>query len=57
MITNQKTWDIDLIRDYIFTEKDANFILEIPLDESDNDSWFWNKEWMGYYSVKSALYG
>lgn len=53
MITNQKVWDINLIRD-VFVDRDANLILVIPLDESENDLWYWNKERMGKYTVKSA---
>ncbi|KAL8133670.1 hypothetical protein AgCh_008927 [Apium graveolens] len=50
---DQNTWDVDLIND-LFIERDANLILSIPVRRLDNDSWFWRKEKMGTYSVKSA---
>lgn len=53
MCTNQIEWDVDLVKD-IFSERDAQLILSIPLRSSDTDSWFWKWEKLGYYSVKSA---
>ncbi|XP_074359589.1 uncharacterized protein LOC141699273 [Apium graveolens] len=53
MITNQIEWDVDLVKD-IFSERDAQLILSIPLRPSDMDSWFWKWENLSHYSVKSA---
>lgn len=53
MVTHSHAWDIDLIRD-ICSERDANLIMAIPIHALDNDSQFWNREKLGYYSVKSA---
>lgn len=53
MAENHNTWDVDLIHD-IFNERDANLILSIPIQSTDNDSWFWRKDKMGQYTVKSA---
>lgn len=53
MSDDQRSWDIDLVKD-IFNERDANQILTIPIQTQDDDSWFWRKEKLGQYSVKSA---
>ena len=53
MSDDQRSWDIDLVKD-IFNERDANLILTIPIQTQDDDSWFWRKEKLGQYSVKSA---
>lgn len=49
----QSSWDTDLVKD-IFNERDANLILTIPIQTRGDDSWFWRKEKLGHYSVKSA---
>lgn len=49
--TNQ--WDQDIIKD-VFEERDANLILSIPISSDEADTWYWNFEKMGGYSVKSA---
>ncbi|XP_074327368.1 uncharacterized protein LOC141665288 [Apium graveolens] len=46
-------WDIDLIHD-IFEDRDIQLILSIPLNTTEVDTWFWNKEKMGQYTVKSS---
>lgn len=43
---DQNSWDVDLVQD-IFSERDANLILTIPLQRTDNDSWFWRKDKLG----------
>lgn len=53
MCTESTQWDVDLIND-IFTKRDANLILSIPLQRTQDDSWYWKEEKMGFYSVKSA---
>lgn len=53
MVQDQNSWDEDLIHD-IFIERDVNLILLIPLRNSNADSWFWNKEKLGQYTLKSA---
>lgn len=47
------SWDVDVIED-IFDHRDVNIILSIPVDKGVNDSWYWRKEKLGNYSVKSA---
>lgn len=49
----ENSWDAEVIED-IFDQRDANIILFIPLDRGVNDSWYWRKEKLGNYSVKSA---
>nr|XP_017256465.1 PREDICTED: uncharacterized protein LOC108226023 [Daucus carota subsp. sativus] len=53
MITGERRWDEDLIQD-IFVTRDANLILSIPLCNDEVDRWYWRKEKLGFYSVKSA---
>lgn len=53
LIPGQNEWDIDLIEN-IFTERDSRLILSIPLNHTDTDSWFWNKEKLGHYTVRSV---
>lgn len=53
LIPGQNEWDEDLVKD-IFVERDARLILSIPLSGTGNDLWFWNKEKMGLYTVRSA---
>lgn len=38
----------------LFEERDANMILSIPVNTEENDTWYWRREKMGSYSVKSA---
>lgn len=53
MVSGRMEWDTDLVND-IFEERDANLIMSIPLSHNENDTWFWNKEKLGGYIVKSA---
>ncbi|XP_074363041.1 uncharacterized protein LOC141703396 [Apium graveolens] len=53
MITDQKEWDVELLND-IFEDRDVNLILSIPIGRVEFDSWYWNKEKLGTYTVKSA---
>lgn len=53
MITGQSEWDMDVLVD-IFDEREANIISAIPIHASEPDSWYWNKEKLGMYTVKSA---
>lgn len=53
MTEDQNSWDVDLIED-IFSERDANMIFTISFQRMDNDSWFWRKDKLGHYTVKSA---
>lgn len=50
---SDNNWDIDLLRD-IFEIRDVQLILTIPLNNENEDTWYWRKEKMGEYSVKSA---
>lgn len=38
----------------IFDEREANIIAAIPINNSSPDSWYWSKEKMGMYTVKSG---
>ncbi|KAK1398571.1 hypothetical protein POM88_008434 [Heracleum sosnowskyi] len=53
MVTGTKQWDDDLISD-IFVDRDAQLIMSIPISDGINDNWFWRKDKLGIYSVKSA---
>lgn len=53
MTMDGKEWDVDLVHD-MFNSRDANLILTIPIRSSQADTWYWRKEKMGHYSVKSA---
>lgn len=53
MRTGIKQWDLDVIAD-VMEERDLNLILSIPLDNHMKDTWYWRKEKLGCYSVKSA---
>ena len=47
------TWDTDLVLD-MFDTREASIILSVPLNTEVEDTWFWRKEKLGNYSVKSA---
>lgn len=53
MITGQSEWDMEVLGD-IFDEREANIIAPIPINSNSSDSWYWSKEKMGMYTVKSA---
>ncbi|KAK1393089.1 hypothetical protein POM88_012145 [Heracleum sosnowskyi] len=48
MVTNERRWDEDLIKD-VFLERDANLILAIPLADNNVDGWYWRKDKYGHY--------
>lgn len=53
MVSDRREWDVDLIKD-IFTERDAQLILSLPLSSTDADGWFWKWNMLGQYTIKSA---
>lgn len=53
MNLDQSGWDIDLLHD-IFEDRDIQLILSIPLNTTNEDVWYWNREKIGQYTVKSA---
>lgn len=53
MIMDDQRWDIDLRKD-IFDDSDANLVVVVPLHTNEVDMWFWRKEKLVSYSVKSA---
>ncbi|KAM6561714.1 hypothetical protein CsatA_030953 [Cannabis sativa] len=54
MVPGELAWDGDLVRD-LFNNRDSNLILSIPLSSSRIcDSWFWNLEKTGHFTVKST---
>ncbi|XP_074378344.1 uncharacterized protein LOC141719879 [Apium graveolens] len=46
-------WDEELVND-VFNIRDANIILTIPLNNNVEDTWYWRREKLGNYTVKSA---
>lgn len=52
-VTGDNRWDVDMLYD-LFDEREVNLILSIPVNQFDNDVWYWRKERLGQYSVKSA---
>lgn len=53
MIRSQCVWDVDVIKD-VFLDRDAQFIMSIPLRDADLDRWFWKWDTLVQYTVKSA---
>ena len=54
METGSKRWDDELLRD-IFNDNDVQLIKSIPIPaHNKQDSWFWNLENSGLFSVKSC---
>lgn len=51
MLDNQ--WDHHLIL-HMFEERDANLIFWIPINNAENDTWYWKLEKIRDYYVKSA---
>lgn len=50
---SENQWNRDLILN-MFEARDVSLILAIPMNISENDSWYWKFEKFGDYSVKSA---
>ncbi|KAL8103095.1 hypothetical protein AgCh_027577 [Apium graveolens] len=46
-------WDEDLVND-VFDRRDASIILTIPLNNDIEYTWYWSRERLGNYTVKSA---
>ena len=55
MIMGCNQWDDDLIKD-IFTNRDVNWILAIPLQNKNTDSWYWHREKTGTILGIECLY-
>ncbi|XP_074352890.1 uncharacterized protein LOC141692045 [Apium graveolens] len=53
MSTTNEDCDDDLVWDN-FNERDTSLILSTPIRRSERDIWFWRKERLGHYTVKSA---
>lgn len=53
MITDENQWDVDILYD-IFDDRDVNLILSVPIRENERDIWYWRKEKLGNYSIKTA---
>lgn len=53
MIAGTNQWNSDLINDG-FDKRDASLILSLTARTMNDDSWYWSKEKLGNYSVKSA---
>lgn len=52
-VTDEDRWDADILND-LFEDREVNLILSIPINRSDSDVWYWRKERLGNYSVKTA---
>lgn len=50
---NSNCWDEDLVKD-VFDSRDTNIILSIPLNNDVEDTWYWRREKLGKYPIKSA---
>ncbi|KAL8108560.1 hypothetical protein AgCh_024870 [Apium graveolens] len=50
---DSNSWDEELIND-VFDSRDASLILSIPLNNDVEDTWYWRREKLGNYTVKSA---
>ncbi|XP_074378563.1 uncharacterized protein LOC141720107 [Apium graveolens] len=53
LMNSNNQWNINLILD-TFNDREANLILGIPIQHSTEDSWYWRREKLGNYSIKSA---
>lgn len=53
MITGEKRWDVELIAD-VFDQRDAELIVNIPLNDQVKGNWYWRKDKLGQYSVKGG---
>lgn len=53
LIHEENRWDVDLLYE-LFNERDVNLILSIPINQSEYDVWYWEKERLGHYLVISA---
>lgn len=53
LMTGENRWNEDLIYN-MFEERDVNLILSTPVNQRENDIWYWKKEKMRHYSVKTA---
>lgn len=56
MLPDKSSWDVDLLND-MFEERDVHLILSTSFRCNEEDSWYWIKEKLGTYSVKSAYIG
>ncbi|KAL8149774.1 hypothetical protein AgCh_006690 [Apium graveolens] len=50
---NSNCWDVEVVTD-VFESRDVNIILNIPLNNDVEDTWYWRREKPGNYTVKSA---
>ncbi|KAM6543366.1 hypothetical protein CsatB_007813 [Cannabis sativa] len=54
MKPDSRQWDLELIED-LFESRDVELIKQVPLSVNlESDSWFWNKDPTGFFTVKSA---
>ncbi|KAM6593387.1 hypothetical protein CsatA_001090 [Cannabis sativa] len=54
MQPGSRQWDLELIED-LFDSRDVELIKQVPLSVNlGSDSWFWNKDPTGFFTVKSA---
>lgn len=53
MVVDHSSWDLDLIND-LFIDRDINLITSIPLNDNEEDSWYWKHDHLGHYTMKSA---
>ncbi|KAK1360188.1 hypothetical protein POM88_044662 [Heracleum sosnowskyi] len=53
MMNGERKWDEEVIYD-IFSQRDAEMILSIPLDHDNVDNWYWRRDKLGMYTVKGG---
>lgn len=53
LLDSDHHWDFDLIMD-VFDKRDADIILNTPLNSAVEDSWYWRREKLRNYLVKSV---
>ncbi|XP_074342724.1 uncharacterized protein LOC141680379 [Apium graveolens] len=53
LVVGENRWDEEVIYN-MFEERDVNLILSIPLNQNERDVWYWRRERLGDYSIKSA---
>lgn len=53
IITGENRWNETLVYG-MFEERDVHLILSISLNQGEHDTWYWKKDRMGCYLVKTA---
>ncbi|KAL8121459.1 hypothetical protein AgCh_018258 [Apium graveolens] len=54
MVNGERKWDEEVIHD-IFSQRDAEMILIIPLENDNVDNWYWKRDKLRMYTVKGGF--